>query len=510
MTGIFRKNVSRRELALGSGAALVGAVSPAIGAVNITVQKKLNEIVSVKDFGVTGLPVDETTLAQAALNSGASMVIIPPGITVSVSTLSLAANQILLNYGIIKKLSGTTPIVVLAQGSKVFGGEINGNSILCTGAIVGSATSNIEINGVYIHNVGTGIVTMSCGVVVYGTGADNVKITNNRITNCNGQGISVEYAKNVLISGNYVSDVYHGIQFYGGDAALSQVIGCTNIVISNNIVKNVNLAAVANGGGGIWGTLSRSITIIGNHVEYCTDCGIDFEGCIDFTCTGNTAYECDNACYLALLGCSMGTFSGNSARNIVSNGSGFWAYTATYAQGYLTVENNAFHVKALGINSATGGQSFNNSVIKGNVIISDTSQGIWLSPGDNVLIEGNKIITSGSQKGITLDGVVLSQVIGNTLQGNSDPATVPTAGGGIYLKKTTTNCSYNRVNGNHIQGYVYSIVDHPVGDPTASNNDIQGNRCTNVYRLVGGTYNGLITNNINLYSPLTTLTPITF
>jgi hypothetical protein len=78
-------NSLRADLAASSGASLVGFLQAGAGAVATTVQSKLRECVSVKDFGAVGdwsttthTGTDDTAAIQAALNSG-SAVYLPPG-----------------------------------------------------------------------------------------------------------------------------------------------------------------------------------------------------------------------------------------------------------------------------------------------------------------------------------------------------------------------------------------------------------------------------------------------
>lgn len=68
------------DLAASSGASLVGYQSAGAGAVAATVQAKLRERVSVKDFGAIGNGVaDDTSAINAALASGAKHIIFPGG-----------------------------------------------------------------------------------------------------------------------------------------------------------------------------------------------------------------------------------------------------------------------------------------------------------------------------------------------------------------------------------------------------------------------------------------------
>lgn len=71
-----------------------------VGAVATTVQAKLRESVSVKDFGAVGNGVANDTVAiQAALNSGARTVHMPAGTYLTTATLSIPSNVELMGDG---------------------------------------------------------------------------------------------------------------------------------------------------------------------------------------------------------------------------------------------------------------------------------------------------------------------------------------------------------------------------------------------------------------------------
>lgn len=94
---------SLAALAASSGSSLVGFIQSGTGAVATTVQSKIREVVSVKDFGATGDGVtDDTTEIQAALDAAPlySTVILPKGL-----------------YVISAELSVTKPITIDLDGS---------------------------------------------------------------------------------------------------------------------------------------------------------------------------------------------------------------------------------------------------------------------------------------------------------------------------------------------------------------------------------------------------------
>ena len=485
----------RADLAASGGAGLVGYLPAGTGAVATTVQSKLRESVSMKDFGAVGDGSDETIKVQAVLNSGAKRVVVPAGRVFGVTGLVLADGQTLEILGTIKKLSGGSPIIVMGNSSKVIGtGEIDGNSVTCDGVFMAEKT-DVEISGLYIHHVG------GKGIATYTSGAD-VVIHSNRLANVGQQAISLEYVAGAAITNNRVDTALHGIQWWGGDSNTSNVPGTFAIKVVGNNVTNVM--------GGIWGSLGQNITVTGNHVENCSDVGIDFEGCFDFTCTGNTAYECENGCYSVFYGAQRGVFSNNSARNVISNGSGFYATTnGVYKNERLVISGNTFSTKGTCIYAdQNANRSLSTSVISGNHLLSTGgSSAITILQNEKLQIHGNNVTTVGSKIGIQLQAVSHSSIRDNDIAGFNDPSTAPGAAGGIWLYQQSASLSsqFNTVRGNRIDSFAYSITDECPSDVTKSNNDIQHNSLTNVYRTAGAGYTGVVANNYYIYSPAMTI-----
>lgn len=119
------------------------------GAVNRPINQKLEETVSVKDFGAVGDGItDDTAACQAALNASLT-VVFPPG-TYLVSALTAQDNQKISGYGATLKASTTTgKILTLPAGSngiqtteftKVSGLQLIGYSSTITSGSVGIYT----------------------------------------------------------------------------------------------------------------------------------------------------------------------------------------------------------------------------------------------------------------------------------------------------------------------------------------------------------------------------------
>lgn len=99
------------SLSASTGSTLVGTTNGGTGAVTRTVASKLNDTVSVKDFGATGNnSTDDTAAIQAAINSGAYVINFPAGIY----KISAAIN---INASIIINGSGTTATQIVTYNA---------------------------------------------------------------------------------------------------------------------------------------------------------------------------------------------------------------------------------------------------------------------------------------------------------------------------------------------------------------------------------------------------------
>lgn len=127
--------------ASGKGASLIGYLPPETGAVGRTVQGRLHDFVSVKDFGAVGDGVvDDTAALVAAVASGATSIFIPPGAYRVTSTVVLSTTRDLTFKGAGR--DATAFLTTISDGSPVF--KISGQWHDIGEFKISSATGNLQ------------------------------------------------------------------------------------------------------------------------------------------------------------------------------------------------------------------------------------------------------------------------------------------------------------------------------------------------------------------------------
>lgn len=235
------------SLAASSGSSLVGYTQGGSGAVATTVQAKLRQTVSVKDFGAVGDgTTNDTTAMQNALNSGASVVYIPAGTYLISTKLTFSCNiegegftSIIKTVGDIIGLESTTSygfiksIRVTSNG----GGSTNNHGLMLKGCartlVDGVYISGMGGHGVWIDSTSASnnllnLSNVQCvsnginGIYVYG-GADNNAMTleNIDVRGNTGSGIVFNGTSPSVTVGNFLNSVsaqsntVYGVAFLG-------------------------------------------------------------------------------------------------------------------------------------------------------------------------------------------------------------------------------------------------------------------------------------------------------
>ena len=249
------------ELASSTGSSLIGHISTGTGSVARTVQSKLRDFVSVKDFGAVGDGITNDTAAfQAALNRGGA-IYIPAGTYMVSGNLVGNTNTTLFGDGwisIVKLINNSNPTAIFTFGSE---------SALCSCQLI-----DFEIDGNKANNptAGDGVV------IVRGYKANSFHL---RVRSCKGNGMThiastLRAFENYQYSPSFYDNDGYGIEMKGAFLTDTHVIGGD---IGFNGLGGVVLASscsVTNAT--IWGaslpnsigvTTAFSSQVIGNKIE---------------------------------------------------------------------------------------------------------------------------------------------------------------------------------------------------------------------------------------------------
>lgn len=259
------------DLSEAGGSALVGFLQAGTGAVTRTVQSKLRDVVSVKDFGAVGDGVaDDTAAIQLAFNSGKTEIYFPEGtylfsnLTIPNSSLTLygagywgsrlkCSNPSNTTYGIASSnyvnngTSGNAPITIRNL-------VIDGNNLVTYPLVIYGYYS--ELNSARVVNAKTGgyaLLFTSNGI---SGSACTTTLVENKIINCkidggNGDAFVIidtgARCTDMIVQGNFfmkgavimTSMAGHLVtnnHFYAGSVAFNKL--STGTVISNNYFEN--------------------------------------------------------------------------------------------------------------------------------------------------------------------------------------------------------------------------------------------------------------------------------
>ena len=356
-------------LSSSTGSSLVGFIASGTGAVATTVQTKLRQSVSVKDFGAVGNGVtDDTAAIQAALNLGPFHAIYFPAGTYIASNLTCGADITLVGDGrknsTIKFKASSAGALLTANNAVRFtmiNLGLDGNYVNCPSGSVCLAISGVQSGG-------TGFSINGCGfynaklIGLYQTGT----YSKARISNCVFQSNQTDglaaNATNLVVEGNVcASNGRFGILAQGNYA---QILG--NTCNSNG--------QVATGGAGI-GIISCDYPVVSGNTCISNGTGVLFSHGIQF----NTVLN--------------GLMSGNFCQG--NNGSGLDIYSSTYA---TCSGNQSANNKFRGIECDTGSTY---SVIDGNVVYGNFDVGISCYNTVGSVVSNNSVIGNGTLGTVT-------------------------------------------------------------------------------------------------------------
>jgi len=237
----------------------VGYTAGFTGATGQTVQTKLEQYVSVKDFGATGDGVtDDTAAIQAALDYAGTVngctVYFPTGIYLISDPLIVYSNTTITMTGTVKvdamPLGGYETVFVTdpvnpADNIQFINPQIDANNVSpASGIMVRYGATNVRVEGGYIRNCVNDAVNPGGRAfnIEGGVGTQNITINGTNITGCwNGVSIAggaLQANSNVSVTNLTISDCQVAISLFGNTAGYPHSGEFMQAVFSNIVIRN--------------------------------------------------------------------------------------------------------------------------------------------------------------------------------------------------------------------------------------------------------------------------------
>ena len=427
---------------------LVSYTLGATGSVLTTVQAKLRESVSVKDFGAVGDGVtDDTAAIQAAIVASENVNFPKGNYLISVSLLLTANTRITADGAILIASAGfsagsytfksmiTDGEDVAVENVSIDGLVFNGSSVASIVGVHTLNSANQSFTNLEMYNlnaplllrgdnlVPTNLLVQHCeiydcvtGISVSGLHRDQILVKDNFVHRIDGSGIALQDSVGAEVSGN--SCVRCG-EVNGNGIFIK---GCSDIEVINNFCSQNSILAFSGSGIGInmsGAFTNQGIVITGNVVERSGDDGID--------------------CYTELLAVNKNIIISNNILRSNTN-SGINATTAT------------------------GGVQ-NDFIISNNQIYDNGFHGIGLTNCDGFVITDNMLTDNSQTTSGSYWAMYASNLESSTITGNVVKNTIAFSQNGLALDGASQNCVLkdNSVESSHtpylINSYVNNLVN---------------------------------------------------
>jgi len=352
------------------------------GAVNRPINIKLQDWVHVKDFGAIGDgTADDTTAIQNALNASSAVYFGGPGNTYKI-TAALTVNSGQVIFGEFATVQQTT------NNTQMFN--------------IGTQ-SNITITGINAVGVGTDFIdsdsSLAVGVYTTGTGASNILVENNKFTNFSYTavrfvGVTNGYANNNIIAGPGTPILTPGTSYrcYG----LLADVGCNIINFNNNQISKTAQGITLNYASNVIVDSNQLNNIVSQHGIYCGNNTYDI---IMSNNIINSPYYIGIKCQTSDTSATVNNQNVSITGNVINNagdqgifvGNADGASAHTHKVENVTITGNSVRYSGgynINVNNAQ------NCIISSNVVQNSSQGGIILQSNNYVTVEGNHVLNA--------------------------------------------------------------------------------------------------------------------
>jgi len=521
LSTLIDNKVSTSDLALSSGASLVGFIQNGSGAVATTAQVKLREVISAVDFGATGTG-DETTELQAALTAAAGKtLLLNPGVEYTISTtLSVLADTTIIGYGAVLKNTTThITLLSLANGCNVYGLEFVG----------AGSTYNASGRAIYVSGTRN-------GVGVAPTYLADITIKDCVIDAVGAYGIELDYVARAVVSNNTIRNVgYSGVFCFSCDSVLVEgnyIEGLSGETVSGELnAYGITFTSLVNTSDFVRDPQSQYCRAVGNTIRNIpTWHGLDTHGGTHCDFIDNRIEDCRRGVILTNLttkGASHCTVRGNTIINTLtgtnSNGSqkqgeALWDIgpSSSIRNFYNVLSGNSIFqhgsptelLTCIYINNAEDG------AVVGNILTEPYTAGIGIFSNvrryeinNNTIVnpKGPGLGAGGSTNfpsGILFSGTEFNSIVvsGNTIVKNNAAVATKVGEIGVIIANTVLKSIKALKN-----SFVGLVLDWSIPEATGVTGEFTGNftgsltGCTTVPTgtLIYSVSNGVVTISIN-------------
>ena len=338
-------------LAGSTGSSLVGYQPVGTGAVATTVQTKLRESVSVKDFGAVGDGVtDDTAAIQAAL-AVSSHVIVPIGTYLISATVAVRAGCKLEFQGgggnsaqnptayLIKKSTMTTWGMTLGQAATVTGGGLLGQ-VGNTGNGIWLQSNGAALTNSWVKLIGGYGVKVGANISAY-RNVNATRIDNVSVSYCTDHGILVDDAYSTIAPDANAGTISNCVSVLNGGSGIFIGYAYWVTILNCNCEVNTGYGLYLSGANKDNYPACRWATVVGGDYNEGNIAGIIYDASYFSTFINPDIANLPTTASNGLQGSAIRTYIGGSSTNT------FPSINTTHYENNLKTNNNSIPVLTL-------------------------------------------------------------------------------------------------------------------------------------------------------------------